>query len=710
MARVPGIDRVTAPQIAPQVTRLPRLADTSELDAGARAMIQVGQALGAEGEQINLAAAQAQREDEATELQFRERAFKQGLHDLTYGNEKLGVQGYRNTRGRGTLEGAEKYEQDVVDLRKRVTGEIKNQNVTNQFTETSKDIELSARTSHSNYVLGQRKVAEATTDAAGMQLGVNEAVNNVVSLLEDGGEITAVTSVNQDIINDVIQLSIRQAEREGLEAGSKEREDIIKTNLTAMHKTVIERLLSQELSEEASDYLELYSAFGQINESDQGRILAAIRRVENAKIAELSDDVRDVVTVLDFGGNVDPGQLSDLKNKLRSGSGDRAKDLLENVEEAEQTANIVRAFNAQPLPVQQQILERRTTQIRKGTITAAQTREFTKLQRSFANTAKEITAGRGLALAANSGIIRPLVALNTKDASTYRQRRLQAAEASKAYGVPIQPILPSEIKAITAMIKNEDESTPDQVMATIIAMTEGLGRDMAEMVASTAADAEPASATVMAIATDRPLLARDIVAGMRVQEANKDLKPTNAQRQAARDSALGNAFTADTAVALGPLLAAADALYAQRIISTGTTIYDAELHEQAINDIVGGETITSSQREILPPVPGMTESTFNGMLGGMTQPDLIEFGNGVPILDDGSPFTIDMFDRGILDTDAGFLTSGFGRYLVIGPDGGFVSTEDGSAYEIDLRALWESGRVQSGGSPFPRPEPVGGTQ
>ncbi len=82
----------------------------------------------------------------------------------------------------------------------------------------------------------------------------------------------------------------------------------------------------------------------------------------------------------------------------------------------------------------------------------------------------------------------------------------------------------------------------------------------------------------------------------------------------------------------------------------------------------------------------MEEDAFDDAIEGLTQPDLIEFGNGVPFFDNGDPFLVTMFESSLFGPEAELVTAGFGRYLVNMPGLGYVMTEDGEAYELDLGA------------------------
>ncbi len=48
---------------------------------------------------------------------------------------------------------------------------------------------------------------------------------------------------------------------------------------------------------------------------------------------------------------------------------------------------------------------------------------------------------------------------------------------------------------------------------------------------------------------------------------------------------------------------------------------------------------------------------------------------------------VDMFESSFFGSEAQLVTAGFGRYLVAFPGLGFVMTETGNSYELDLAAF-----------------------
>ena len=102
--------------------------------------------------------------------------------------------------------------------------------------------------------------------------------------------------------------------------------------------------------------------------------------------------------------------------------------------------------------------------------------------------------------------------------------------------------------------------------------------------------------------------------------------------------------------------------------------------------MVGG-VFDFNGRNVLAPIPGMTEDAFEDTMERLTQPDLIEFSNGVPLFGNGDPFTVSMFESSLFGIEAQLVTAGFGRYMVTLPGLGFVMNQDGEPYELDLAAF-----------------------
>ena len=219
---------------------------------------------------------------------------------------------------------------------------------------------------------------------------------------------------------------------------------------------------------------------------------------------------------------------------------------------------------------------------------------------------------------------------------------------------------------------------------------EGLGREGALSLVGQLADQHPELAFAVVNVAERPLLARETVLGGRLLKDNKDVAPGKPDRLEAIAEVFGtedrSVFTPDTATALAPILDAASALYAARKVPSGDLTYDADAFETALQDVTGG-VFEFNGRMILSPIPGMTEDAFEDAVERLTQPDLIEWGNGAPEFGNGDPFTVSHFEGRFFGPEAQLVTAGFGRYMVTFPGLGFVMNQDGEPYELDLAAF-----------------------
>ena len=104
-----------------------------------------------------------------------------------------------------------------------------------------------------------------------------------------------------------------------------------------------------------------------------------------------------------------------------------------------------------------------------------------------------------------------------------------------------------------------------------------------------------------------------------------------------------------------------------------------------MSEVVGG-VIAFNGRNIIAPVPGMSEDDFEDLIEGLSQDDLIIHGNGFPEFADGNSFQVEMFESSLFGSEAQLITSGFGRYFVLYPGLGFVLTETGEPFELNLGA------------------------
>lgn len=180
-------------------------------------------------------------------------------------------------------------------------------------------------------------------------------------------------------------------------------------------------------------------------------------------------------------------------------------------------------------------------------------------------------------------------------------------------------------------------------------------------------------------------MAAEVVEGSRLLKEHPELKPSTGQIRDAATEIYGELFSAAPEVQRS-FVDAATAVYARDRLISGELEFDHGDYEAALKK-VAGEPFEYNDHRILPPTPGMSEDDFEGLMETFTDADLIEFGNGEPIHGDGSAFTADELEGGFFTDAAHLVTSSFGRYLIQTPDGGFVLTEDGGPYELNLSNL-----------------------
>ena len=407
---------------------------------------------------------------------------------------------------------------------------------------------------------------------------------------------------------------------------------------------------------------------------DPARRAVLLREAQARRDAVVKGEVADAVAVLERGRT--PEGLPGLTAAVEGTAFE--VPLREAVEDREAVATFLQ------LPLVEQAAELKAapeTTNRRDLATEDRKR------RAHSALRKEIDDGRGLVAAAQLGVFAELAPLDLSDPETLRRRAVQARIASAHFGVPVAPLLPSEADAIAEQL----EAAPaDEATGTLAGLVAGFGREDAMAFVGLIADKHPELALATVNVAERPLLAREIIAGGRLLGENKDVAPQKADRQAAIAEVFGtddrSLFTPDTATALAPILDAAVALYAGRRVPTGDFTYDSDIFEDALAEVVGG-VFTFNGRNIIAPIAGMDEDAFDDAMESLTQPDLIEFGNGVPMFANGDPFTVSMFESRFFGPEAQLITAGFGRYLIAFPGLGFLMTDAGEPYELNLGAF-----------------------
>lgn len=461
------------------------------------------------------------------------------------------------------------------------------------------------------------------------------------------------------------QAAIRSAEA----SGAIDHETAERQWLTFRQKSATDRVSMMPDAEQLVVLRSENALSGNIDPADRARM---IRQAETRLAATTGVAVRDAITVLNAGKV--PADLAAVE-AMAAGT-EFAPVLQEAIEDRE----AVQAFMALPVAVQ---ADHVTEFAQRETATAREVVLNERLARTYAATVTAIGSGHGLAAARDAGVIEGLSPLSFDDAGSLRVRQEQALVASAWAGQPVGPLAPGESDALEAAI---DSATDGAVVGLLGTLYEGLGPFQAIALAGQVASDRPELAAAIVLARDDPTTARDIVLGGRLLRQHTDVVPSKVERFGAIDAVIGNMFdgTPAGALAMEGFVQAGIALYANRRVPGGDLSYDQDTFEEALSDAMGG-VVEFNGRNILPPVPGMSEDDVEDHMEALTDDDLIVYGNGIPVFLDGSPFMVEMFDR--WGTDAQLVPSGFGTYLVYMDGLGFAITDRGGAYEFDFRSM-----------------------
>ncbi|NIA67580.1 hypothetical protein HBA54_03155 [Pelagibius litoralis] len=412
---------------------------------------------------------------------------------------------------------------------------------------------------------------------------------------------------------------------------------------------------------------------------DVDRIEATMRselrliRAENAEVrAQLRTEASDAATILSRGEQ--PAGLAGLRSNMEAAG--MFKELA-RLDLSERLSEEVVEFSRLPLSDQQGSIATLDQLDIVGIFESEKKAQFRKVH---AAQVAAVRQGQGLGVAVEAGVIAPLESIDYSDPETLKGRAVKAGLASAHVGIRLSPLTPQEAGGLRQAL---DEATPGEVAGILDSLHRGLGEEQAGYLAGQIAPNNPELSAAITLAPDSPLVARDIVLGGRLLAENPDVKPGQTDRINGVKEVFGNMFTPETAGALDGFVDAGMALYASRRVATGDLTFDSDTFEQALRE-AAGNPVKINKRMILPPRPGMTEDEVEDLVLSTTDEDLALYGNGLPIFSDGTPFSVALFDR--FGKDAQLVTSGPGRYLIFFPGLGYIQSDRGGAYEIDLRA------------------------
>lgn len=385
-------------------------------------------------------------------------------------------------------------------------------------------------------------------------------------------------------------------------------------------------------------------------------------------------EAKDVLSVLQSGS--DAQGFQDVRDRLRALGDVESVEALDN---AKADLAFMRQFAQQTPATQQGNIDLLAEKAGAAGLTLREQLRFDAMRRQRAIQAKALVDDP-LGYAAAVGVIDEVAPLGDFSEEQIQARDRQVDLVSSHFETDAGFLRDAEVAALSDAV---DAATPEQVVG-IFAGFSSLDFERQLQLAAEIAPKRPELAAAISLSRDMPLVSREIVLGGSLARDNPDVKPGRTERIDAINSVVGNTFTPETALALDGFVEAANALYAARRVPGGDLTYDEDVYEQALSDVMG-RPVQFNGRNILPPKPGMSEDQTEDFIGGLSEADLLDFGNGAPVFGDGTPFTVDMFDRGLFNSDAELVTSGFGRYMIRLEGLGFLLADGGEAYEIDLR-------------------------
>jgi hypothetical protein len=708
---MPTVPRVT-PTVAPRPVDTPfqsSAAATEEAFGGgqARALGALGQTL---GQTADLAAQIAtQDEIDANERDTKERdvAYAAQEREILFGREEIPggadeaagtpdvrveaqqVPGYFALQGKAAIDAHGSVVEQLTDLREQLAQGSRTQVAREMFLDVTGRRLANTQDAMGRHVMKARLVANEAVSAA----RTNEAVDRAIA-----------ERTNPEALAQSRAIIVQEARSLGEQNGLPEEavESRIQEGVTVMHRGVIDGFLA------VKDVLAAKEYFAAHKDDIDGRVHPEIERAlataSNTNLTSLARQVRNAVTVLDFEGQPAglPALVSAVSAIAATGN-ERAIGLNETLSNAIVHQAAVSKFNMLPMNVQASELVRLERKARSGIeVTAGEVEGIEKLRKNFARNDLEIREGRGLELAERHRIVQqlPEINMNAPDPQSLAVLKDQAQIASAHYGRFIAPLSDRQIKQVTGVLIGEpiDGSTAPTPNARIQVMrnlAKGLGEDGMDQIAQKAVEERPDIAMAMALATRRPATSRRIIlGGQAFKDSKGQIKLTNAVRNAAITSVLGDVATRGNEDLLPPIVAAANSLYALETVNTGDFEEDQDRYELALVEASGG-VVTHNGQTIIAPRAGMTQSSFDDAWENVREADLELFGNGIPVLRDGTKLDMDAIQqRGVFSSGPPMVlvSTGFGSYILFQEGTGSVKTDTGETYEFYMDRYLDSGR------------------
>lgn len=405
------------------------------------------------------------------------------------------------------------------------------------------------------------------------------------------------------------------------------------------------------------------------------KLLGGVQRILAAKANE---EWKGVAKALDQG--IQP-PASTLSNLLTAAGRAGDHDLLEEIATRLDRTQIVTAASKQPLAAQDALrtsLEQEASTAGLSPGRAALLVDLRKLEEDTRTRVKTDPLG----LAVDRGLLPSLAPVDWAKpdaaAAALKDRQHAAVATATHYGTDAVPVLrPDELNSLKASWDGGDSGTRARIVGTLARSLDG--KHLTATLEKVAGDNPVFAAAGKIYQEAGPELGLSIVRGQSYIDADKKILPPEKEMRRDVNDYLGSA--APGALTRAGIYQTTLARYADLSAAAKDFggIYDSSRLLQAVKDVTGGvvkwggSSWSVSNRQIIPPKPGMSESDFHKMMDGITDADLAGATTG-----SGTPIKASDFKR-----LASLHDAGPGRYLVeIG--GGFARGADGQPFVLNL--------------------------
>ena len=308
MATVPKTNLTQATAIGQQRTTLPGITQFRGADASAKALQGLGDAVLAGSDDLAQVGARIQLGDEKRSRDAHDLRLKRIHLDHKIGNAEKGIEGYEQFKGEAAL-GKTKQIQD--SLAKSVEAElstIETQWVADELKAKNEIYNLQTDNSQGTYNIDQRNVAR--TDNSNAAIAHHKQALLTVPIGDKDAELQEVMALSIEAGN--------KARNDGALSQEAIDEEVQKA-VGPAHALRVQHLLDQNAFDAADEYFKTYKV--QMTAERQAKTSRAMKVAKEGQVSELAVKAKDMVDVLEAGGNVPVDDQLSMFSSLEGSGG-----------------------------------------------------------------------------------------------------------------------------------------------------------------------------------------------------------------------------------------------------------------------------------------------------------------------------------------------------------------------------------------------------